>query len=120
MVEVVYTDEFGEWFASLDEEDQERVASVVRKLEVMGLSLPMPHAKALHVEKHALRELRPSRGQSPLRIVYAFDPSRDAVLLIGGDKGGDSDERFFGSLIPKAVRIWEQYLAEHARGEHED
>ena len=44
---------------------------------------------------YAFRELRPKRGYSPLRVVYAFDPRRDAVLIIGGDKGGDSNGEIF-------------------------
>lgn len=46
----------------------------------------------------------------PLRIVYAFDPKRQALLILGGDKTGD--DRFYGWMIPKAEGIWEQYLQE--------
>ena len=45
-----------------------------------------------------------------LRIIYAFDPARDAVLIIGGDKAGD--KRFYEWIIPRAEAIWEQYLRE--------
>ena len=45
-----------------------------------------------------------------LRIVYAFDPQRQAVLILGGDKTGDS--RFYRWAIPKAEAIWERYLQE--------
>jgi len=47
---------------------------------------------------------------SPLRTLYAFDPSRQAVLLIGGDKTGD--DRFYERMIPLAERIWSAYLEE--------
>jgi hypothetical protein len=55
-----------------------------------------------------LRELRiQSRGR-PLRVFYAFDPLRQAVLLLGGDKTGD--DRFYASLVPRVEAIWVQYL----------
>jgi hypothetical protein len=56
------------------------------------------------------RELRPRRGASPLRPVYAFDPRRQAVLLTGGDKG--ADKAMYDRIIPRAEAIWEQYLRE--------
>ena len=51
-------------------------------------------------------------------MFYAFDPQRDAVLLIGGDKG--SDARFCERIIPRAERIWKEYLDEQAKGLHEE
>jgi hypothetical protein len=51
-------------------------------------------------------------------VVYAFDPHRDAVLLLGGDKG--SDARFYERIIPRAERIWKEYLDEQAKGLHEE
>ena len=47
------------------------------------------------------------RGR-PLRMVYAFDPRRQAVLILGGDKTGD--DRFYEWAIPKAEAIWGKYL----------
>jgi len=49
-----------------------------------------------------------------LRVLYAFDPRRQAVLLIGGDKTGDG--RFYERMVPKAEAIWEQYLREQGFG----
>ncbi len=62
--------------------------------------------------REPIRELRPKRGASPLRVFYAFDPDRDAVLLLGGDKAGDA--RFYERMVPKVERIWTEYLAEGA------
>jgi hypothetical protein len=58
--------------------------------------------------EYALRELR--RSGQPIRMLYAFDPERQAVVLVGGDKTGD--ERFYEREVPRAERIWEQYLKE--------
>jgi hypothetical protein len=53
-------------------------------------------------------------------VFYFFDPRRDAVLLIGGEKTGEKDERFYGRMIPVAERILEQYLDEQRRGLHDE
>ena len=45
-----------------------------------------------------------------MRILYAFDPKRQAVLLFGGDKTGN--DRFYEQVIPRAERLWKDYLAE--------
>ena len=50
-----------------------------------------------------MRELRVQSGGNPLRIFYAFDPRRAAILLIGGDKTGDA--RFYERFIPLADRL---------------
>jgi len=110
MMEVVATDEFGEWFALLDEGDAEAVVRVVTRLEERGVLLGHPHSSAIHGSNHPLRELRVQAHGKPLRILYAFDPRRDAVLLIGGDKTGDG--RFYERMVPIAERIWEDYLEE--------
>lgn len=115
-VEVIYTDEFGEWLKELSLREKKEVAVVVELLENAGVRLNFPHSSALKGTSFPLRELRPKQGRSPLRVFYAFDPKRDAVLLIGGNKGSDS--RFYDRLIPRAERIWTQYLAQQAAGQH--
>jgi hypothetical protein len=110
MVEVVGTDEFEEWFLDLDDADTDAVARVVDILEEYGLSLPFPYSSAIKGASMALRELRIQSGGRPLRVFYAFDPIRRAVLLLGGDKTGD--KRFYETMIPQAERIWAQYLKE--------
>jgi hypothetical protein len=116
MNEVVYTDEFGAWFEDLARVEKLAVYGVVDKLEALGLSLSYPHSSALNGTALPLRELRPNRGASPLRIVYAYDPRRDVVLIIGGDKSGDAT--FYGKIIKRAEAIWTAYLAEQQTGKH--
>jgi hypothetical protein len=72
-----------------------------------------PYASAIKGATFALRELRTQAEGDPLRTLYAFDPSRQAVLLIGGDKTGD--DRFYDRMIPIAERIWNEYLEETAQ-----
>jgi hypothetical protein len=108
--EVVATDEFRDWYRSLDDGDGRAVARAVDRLEIMGMSLPFPHSSAIVGARYPLRELRiQSRGR-PLRALYIFDARRDAVLLIGGDK--TSDDRFYERTVPAAERLWEMYRAE--------
>lgn len=112
MVEVVTTDEFERWFTALDERDAVAVDRVVGLLEQMGVTLRFPYQSAIVGSRHALRELRVQSGGSPLRVFYAFDPERQAVLLIGGDKTGD--DRFYEVLVPKADALFDGFLAARA------
>ena len=65
MVEVSFTDELGEWFDLLSEDEQADVLDVVRKLEVKGLALGFPHCSAVQGTAEPLRELRPATGAEP-------------------------------------------------------
>lgn len=77
-----------------------------------GVALGTPYSSAIKGSRYPLRELRVQSGGHPIRILYAFDPKRQAVLLLGGDKTGD--DRFYKTHAPKAEGIWETYLADIA------
>lgn len=117
MVEIVYTDEFGEWWDELTADQQDDVAAVVGLLEARGVVLGYPHSSAVKGSKFAVRELRVQSGGRPLRVFYAFDARRQAVLLVGGDKTGG--ERFYEEMTSRADGILERYLAEEAAKERE-
>lgn len=109
--EVEYTDEFGRWWAKLGEPEQNDTAAVVGLLEKRGPSLDHPYSSAINGSRHShMRELRIQSGGRPLRIFYAFDPKRHAVLLIGGDKTGD--KRFYDTFVPIADRLYDEHLDE--------
>ena len=112
--EVIVTDEFKDWFESLSEADQDRVAFSIGLLEERGVTLPFPYSSSIRGASFPLRELRTQADGAPLRTFYAFDPSRQAVLLLGGDKTGD--DGFYERAIPLAERIWAEYLVE--TGQH--
>lgn len=57
-----------------------------------------------------MRELRIQSGGKPIRVFYAFDPTRSAILLIGGDKTGD--DRFYEKMIPVADTLYDSHLQE--------
>ena len=119
MIEVIATDEFLAWFDGLDKVHSVQVAVGVEKLEIEGVALGHPTSSAIKGTTFALRELRIKSSGHALRVFYAFDPRRDAVLIIGGDKTGQDGDDFYRRMIAEAERIWKAYLAEQARGEHE-
>lgn len=112
MPEVVVTDEFKTWYEALLMDEQESVLRVVTLLEGRELSLGHPYSSAIEGSRHPLRELRVQHEGRPYRVLYAFDPERKAVLLLGGDKGGN--DRFYEQILPRAEALWEQYLAERS------
>jgi hypothetical protein len=111
---VEYTDEFGAWWAMLREGAQEDIAAIVTQLEARGPQLPFPYSSGIEGSRHShMRELRVQSGGEPLRIFYAFDPRRAAILLIGGNKAGD--DRFYERMIPLADRLYDGHLDEIRR-----
>ena len=107
--EVEYTDEFGEWWETLTEAEQVSVAAGVSLLEGLGPRLPFPHSSGVIGSKHShMRELRIQHTGRPYRVLYAFDPRRVALLLIGGDKTGN--DRWYEEVIPIADRLYEEHL----------
>jgi len=108
--DVEYTDEFGAWWETLDAE-QEDIAALVEELENRGPHLPFPYSSGVESSKYAhMRELRVQSAGSPIRIFYAFNPMRTAILLIGGDKTGD--DRFYERMVPVADRLYARHLEE--------
>jgi hypothetical protein len=115
VVTVVGTDDFAGWFATLDPDGREDVATAIDLLEARGVALGYPRSSAIKGASFALRELRIQSQGRPLRVFYAFDTARQAVVLIGGDKTGDG--RFYERMIPVSERIWKEYLDETAQME---
>lgn len=109
-VEVIATDEFCDWYNSLDKVDTDEVYRVVSLLEEEGVNLGYPYSSAIKDARYSFRELRIQSKGRPVRILYAFDPKRNAVLLVGGEKGGD--DRWYKIHIPVAEKLWEEYLAQ--------
>jgi hypothetical protein len=108
---VEHTDEFAEWYRGLSEAQQDDITAAWLLLMEMGPQLPFPQSSGINGSKHAhMRELRVQSGGRPLRVFYAFDPRRSAILLIGGDKTGD--DRFYERMVPIADQLYDVYLAE--------
>jgi hypothetical protein len=106
---VLFTDEFAQWWDGLSEAEQESVAHDVNVLREYGVSLKFPLCSGVSKSKHKhMRELRIQHRGRPYRVLYAFDPDRAAVLLIGGDKTGD--DRWYETFVPLADRLFDEHL----------
>lgn len=109
--EIEFTDEFGEWWSTLAEKEQDDTAATVGLLEARGAQLDHPYSSGINGSRHShMRELRIQSGGKPLRVFYAFDPRRNAILLIGGDKTGD--KRFYKKFVPVADDLYDAHLKE--------
>lgn len=118
MFEVVTTDEFIEWFDGLDVASNAAVVRAVDLLADVGVRLGHPRSSAIKGSKYAIRELRVQSNGRPLRVFYAFDAARDAVLILGGDKTGKP--RFYEEILPTVERVWEQYFAEREAAKRDE
>jgi hypothetical protein len=109
--EVEFTEEFEVWWKSLSEDQQDDIAHSVALLAELGPGLGFPHSSKVNASIHGhMRELRTQSAGRPLRTLYAFDPLRTAILLLGGDKTGDG--RWYERLVPVADRLYEKHLDE--------
>lgn len=111
--DVEFTDEFETWWEGLAEEEQEKIRAAVKLLQDFGPNLGFPLSSAAKSKYSHMRELRVQIQGNPFRILYAFDPRRVAILLLGGDKTGD--DRWYEVNIPKAEKIYGDLLADLAR-----
>jgi hypothetical protein len=109
--EVEFTEEFGAWWDTLTDDQQDDVAHCVGMLAELGPALGFPYSSKVNASRHGhMRELRTQSAGRPLRTLYAFDPLRTAVLLFGGDKTGD--DRWYEKAVPLADRLYDQHLKE--------
>lgn len=114
MWDVEYTDEFETWWDSLSEAEQESIAHDVEVLRAVGPMLGRPQVDTVQGSKFSnMKELRTQHRGDPYRTLFAFDPRRTAILLIGGTKA--ADDRWYEKFIPSADRLYEEHLAELRR-----
>src|SRR5580704_4608652 len=107
--EVEFTDEFEEWWHTLSESEQGKVDARVGLLMERGPNLGFPFSSQVKTSRFPeMRELRAQAGGDPYRILYAFDPRRTAILLVGGDKGGD--DRWYQRNVPLADLLFDLRL----------
>ena len=101
--------EFNDYDAAL----QDAILVHLQLLERVGPSLGRPHVDTLTGSKHAnMKELRFKAEGGVWRVAFAFDPNREAVVLVGGDKSGGSETRFYKTLIKKADDRYDSYLSD--------
>ena len=108
------TDEFKVWFDRLSESSRDKITAAIELLQEEGPQLRFPLSSGVEGSGHShMRELRVQHKGKPLRIFYAFDPRRVAMLLIGDDKTGD--KRFYKKFVPLADQLYDEHIAELKR-----
>jgi hypothetical protein len=111
MWEVEYSDEFEDWWIDLTPEQQEALDDRVMLLAEQGPGLKRPVVGDIEGSRHTnMKELRASKGGA-LRVLFAFDPRRHAILLLGGDKSGQWNE-WYRLAIPQADDLYDIHLQE--------
>jgi hypothetical protein len=114
--EIIFHREFEKWFFDLDVEVQDSIAMVLDVLEEQGAGLGRPYVDTIKGSDFTnMKELRVQHDGDPYRLLFAFDPQRQAVILIGGNKRGD--KRWYEVNIPIADRRFREYLEETSGGE---
>ena len=116
---VKVTEQYAAWFTTPIKEDLAsaaqvaQVAQAVAALREEGPALGRPLVDRSQGSKvHHLKELRPgSAGRSEIRVLFAFDPTRSALLLLGGDKAGNW-QRWYRQNIPIAEQLYLEYTGE--------
>ena len=108
--EVETTEEYDAWFLEQADNGQEAIRTNVELLTEYGPHLSRPYADTLKGSKLSnLKELRAQTENHVFRVAFIFDEERKAVLLIGGDKKGKNERRFYRNLILQAEKIYQQY-----------
>ena len=109
---VRFDDEFEGEFLALQAEVQDRLLAGARLLADYGPRLGRPDVDTLNGSKHAnMKELRFDAAGGVWRVAFAFDPRREGILLVAGDKSGVSQGRFYEQLIAKADKRYTAHLA---------
>ena len=111
--EVIWTDEWREWFDGLSDEQQGAVLAALDVLRLKGPALGRPLVDRVKGSQfHNMKELRVSQD-GDLRSLFAFDAARQAFLLVGGNKTGQWN-RWYGVNIPKADELFARHQEELA------
>ncbi len=107
--DVEYTNEFEQWWDTLSISEQAAIDVAVEVLEVKGPGLGRPLVDTITGSRHSnMKELRPGGS---IRVLFAFDPRRTAILLIGGDKLHQW-KVWYEEMIPVADQLFDDHLAE--------
>jgi hypothetical protein len=114
---VEIADEFKPEFDALGQDVRSEVLALARVLQEFGPQLGRPRVDTLNGSRHAnMKELRFSAADGEWRVAFPFDPRRRAILLVGGDKSGGSEKRFYRELIRKADERFDAHLARIRKG----
>ena len=120
MWEVKLHNAFEAEFQAFEPTVQDAMLVVAKVLADFGPQLGRPHVDTLKGSKHAnMKELRFEAADGEWRAAFAFDPERNAIMLVAGDKSGGSQKRFYRSLIAKADIRFSDHLENLKSGKKE-
>ena len=107
--EIESSSEYLEWWHTLSLAQQKSIDRIVRQLADKGPHLSARYTKKVISSRHGrMRELRIQSDGNPIRVFYAFDPRRIAILLLGGDKTGN--DRFYTEYVRITDRIYDRHI----------
>ncbi len=110
--QVRFHDAFEVEFEAMAADVQDELIAMAKLLQDYGPKLGRPHADTLNGSQFAnMKELRFRAAGGVWRVAFAFDPNREGVLLVAGDKSGGSEDRFYRRLIAKADERYAEHLA---------
>jgi len=109
---VLFHNAFDAEFEALVDELQDELLAHAKLLAEFGPNLGRPTVDTLKGSQHAnMKELRFSWNAQVWRVAFAFDPQRQAILLVGGDKGGADQRRFYKRLLTVADERYGDHLS---------
>ena len=112
MWKVEIAPEFEPEFAALDAEVRIELLAQAYVIERFGPITSRPRVDTLNGSKHAnMKELRFDAADGVWRVAFAFDPERKAMLLVAGDKSGQSERKFYKRFIAIADTRFDAHLA---------
>ena len=113
---ILLSSECEAWLDGLPVSDRVAILQDARVLETAGPQLGRPLVDHIKGSKHSnMKELRSRFGGHQYRTLFAFDPKQHALVLIGGDKVGQDQGRFYKALIKLADAIFDRHLARLAK-----
>ncbi len=117
---VLLHDKFVEELQALKAELQDELLAHAELLAEFGPHLGRPTVDTLKGSRHAnMKELRFAWQGQAWRVAFAFDPQRRAILLVGGDKAGQSQGRFYKRLLLVADDRYDGHVSQHLKARKE-
>jgi hypothetical protein len=112
--EVLFHEEFDEWFGTLEADEQDSILTDLGVLAEIGPTLGRPRVDTLKgTTLKNLKELRVRHTGIPIRVLFAFDPWQKAIVLVGGNKAGDN--KWYRKHIPIAESRYKDHIEKTKR-----
>jgi hypothetical protein len=115
---LVYLDHYTNWLEAQEEELQNEALAQLGVLKQIGPTLGRPRVDTLKDSNLPnLKELRFVHNGAPIRILFAFDPKQQGVVILGGDKTGD--KRWYKTNIPVAEKLYAEHIEKQKKEDEE-